>query len=215
MRKKETVDDYRYVPDPDVLPLAFGQAHVHSIKQKIPELPREKRARFEKQYGIKPEEAFAICLEKETADGFEEIAKKTDAKNAARFMRGVLRKQLNFRGETFAQSGLPIDAVVELLELVNSGEITEKIGEQLLIKMLDEKISPRRHAEEHGLLGVQGAGEIEGAVARVVKENAQAVADYKAGNEKSLHFLAGQVMKETKGKADPAVVQNLLKKKLG
>jgi len=215
LRKKESVDDYRYVPDPDVLPIAFESSFIHSVRSFLPELPREKRARFEKQYSIKPEEAFAICLEKETADAFEQIAKKTDAKAAANFMRGVLRKQLNFRDKAFSESGLSVDAIVELLGLVNSGEATEKVGEQILIKMLDEKVSPRRYAEQNGLLGVQSSSEVEAIVGKVVAENAKVVADFKAGNEKSLHFLAGLVMKQTRGKADPASVQKLLKKTLG
>jgi len=212
---RETIKRIAPIVSPDRIFIIAGESHAAEVRKQLPELPREKRKRFVKQYGIREEEAFAICLEKETADGFEQIATKTDAKNAARFMRGVLRKQLNYRDLSFSESGLSVEGIAELLELLNAGQVTERVGEQLLVKMLDEKIAPRHYAAEHGLLGVQAAGELEGLVAKVLKENPQAVADYKAGNEKSLHFLAGQVMKESRGRADPAAVQELLKKKIG
>ncbi|MFA6049498.1 MAG: Asp-tRNA(Asn)/Glu-tRNA(Gln) amidotransferase subunit GatB [Candidatus Micrarchaeia archaeon] len=215
MRKKETVADYRYIPDPDVPPLALTDGFVAQIQKSLPELPSQKRARFEKQYGMREEEAFAICLEKEFADSFEESAKTSDAKILAPFCRGVVRKQLNYRGLAFKNSKLSAHILSDLAGMVAAKEVTEKVAEELLIVFLDKGTVPREHAKAAGLLGVQKGGELEAAAEAVIKENPKAVADFLAGNEKSLHFLAGQLMKATKGKAAVHEVHAVLKKKMG
>ncbi len=215
MRKKETVADYRYLPDPDILPLGLSQAFISQVKQGLPELPSQKRSRFVSQYGVREEEAFAICLEKEFADSFEQAAKNCDAKTLAPLCRGVVRKQLNYRAVAFNASKLTPAILVELVALLSSKQITEKVAEQLLVAFLDTGASPRKFAEREGLLGVQTANELGAIADKVISENAKAVADYKAGEAKALQFLAGQLMKATKGKASPSDVQKLLKEKLG
>ncbi len=214
MRKKETVDDYRYVPDPDVLPTSIEHERVSAIRKKLPELPREKRARFEKQYRCRLEEAFAICLEKEFADSFEQAAKSCDAKILAPFCRGVVRKQLNYRALAFKDSKLTPQILAELAEMTAKKEVTEKVAEELLIVFLDRGVHPREHARREGLLGVQGGEELDKMAEKIIAENPKAVQDFLAGNEKSLHFLAGQIMKATKGKASPQEVHEALKKKI-
>ena len=215
MRKKETAEDYRYFPDPDVPPLVISQAQVEKVRKSLPELPSQKRERFEKQYKIDAQEAFAICLEKELADSFEAACKKVDSVAAARFFRGVLKKQLNYRTLSFKNSKLSVATLVDLLQMLEKKEVTEKVAEQLLIKFLDEGIDPRKHAEKEGLTGVQGEKELEKILEKVLGANQSAVADYERGKQEALHFLAGQVMRETRGKASPEAVQALLKKKLG
>lgn len=217
LRKKETVSDYRYFPDPDVPPLVISGKMVEEMRKGIPELPAAKRKRLVKQYGLAEQDAFAISLEPEFVDAFEHVAKEVEARKAAFFMLGVLRKQLNYRGLRLKNSEILPRHVVELVKMVSAGEVTDKVAEQMLVVFLDKGIPAdiRRHAQEAGLLGVKAGKELEDAVEKAVKENEKAVKDYLGGNEKALHFLAGRIMALTKGRAAPEEVHRLLKKKLG
>jgi aspartyl-tRNA(Asn)/glutamyl-tRNA(Gln) amidotransferase subunit B len=214
LRRKETADDYRYFPDPDIPPLIVTPAMVEKLAKQMPELPRQKRARLAKQYGITAEEAYAICLEQEYADAFEKIAKKTDAKIAARLMRGMLKKQLNWRNRSFKQSKLTPELLCELLQMLSTSEVTEKVGEQLLIEFLDHGRAPRANAQKQGLLGVHGGDELLAVVEKVIAANPKPAADFASGKPEALHFLAGLVMRETKGMASPTQAQEMLRKAL-
>ncbi len=217
LRRKETVSDYRYFPDPDVPPVMISEKMIEEARKSIPELPGAKRKRFVEHYGITEQEAYALSLEPEFADAFEEVAKKIESKKAAGFMRGVLRKQLNYHGVRLRDSGIKPRHVIDLLKMVSEGEVTEKVAEQLLVILLDKGVVEdiRKHAEEMGLLGVKTGRELEGIVEKVVAENEKAVKDYLGGRAEALHFLAGKIMALTKGKAAPGEVQRLLKKRLG
>ncbi len=129
-------------------------------------------------------------------------------------MRGVVKKQLNYRSLAYKQSKLSPKVISELLEMVDKKEVTEKVAEKLLIDFLDEGVAPRKNAEAQGLLGVHKGEGLELVVEKVIAENKKAVADYKAGKPEALHFLAGQVMKMTEGRASPHEAQEMLKKKL-
>ncbi len=214
LRKKETAEDYRYFPDPDVPPLVITLEQIEKVRKSLPELPAQKRERFSKQYKIGQQEAFAICLEKELADSFEEVCKKADSVEAAKFFRGVLKKQLNYRNLAFKDSKLTPSIVLEMLQMLEKKEITENVCEQLLIKFLEEGVDPRKHAQKEGLTGVQGEKELEKILEKVLSENQPAVADFERGKTEALNFLAGKVMRETRGKASPEAVQKLLKKRL-
>ncbi|MBI5177459.1 Asp-tRNA(Asn)/Glu-tRNA(Gln) amidotransferase subunit GatB [Candidatus Micrarchaeota archaeon] len=214
LRKKESVDDYRYFPDPDVPPMVIGEKLVEKIRRGLPELPAQKRERFVRHYNVTGEEAFAICLEKEYADAFEEIAKDGGAKQAANFMRGVVKKQLNYRDLAYRDSKLTVKTISELLAMLEKKEITEKVAEKLLIDFLDKGLDPRKNAEKEGLLGIHGSQELEAIVERVISENKKPVEDFRKGKAEALHFLAGQVMKLTKGKASPREVREMLEKRL-
>lgn len=214
LRKKETAEDYRYFPDPDVPPLVISKEQVEKVRKSLPELPSQKRERFSKEYEIGVQEAFAICLEKELADSFEQVSKKVDSVQAARFFRGVLKKQLNYRTLSFRQSKLSAPLLLDLLQMLEKKEVTEKVAEQLLINFLDKGVSPREHAQKEGLAGVQGEKELAEIVEKVLKENQAAVADFERGKAEALNFLAGKVMRETRGKASPDAVQAVLKKRL-
>ena len=166
------------------------------------------------EYGINEEEAFAICLEREYANAFEEIAKRADAKAAARLMRGVIKKQLNWRNLAYKDSKLSGKLIVELLSMLEKKEITEKVCEQLLIEFLDRGLEPRANAQRQGLLGVHGGSELMAVVEKVIAANPKPAADYAAGKQEALNFLAGKVMAETKGRASPHEAQEMLKKAL-
>jgi len=217
LRKKESVDDYRYIPDPDVQPIAITKEQLKIISDALPELPRKKMERFKSQYGASDDEAYALCMELAMADAFERIAKKVDAKLAAGFMRGTLKKQLNFRSYDFAKVAPKEQFITELLLMLSLKKVTDKVAERILIDAMDGKTAnstAEQYAEASGLLGVQSTAELESIIEKALAENPKAVEDYRAGNQKALQFVAGSVMRLTKGKADPAAVQELLKKRL-
>ena len=217
LRKKESVDDYRYIPDPDVQPIAITKEQLRKIGDSLPELPRKKMGRFKSQYGASDDEAYALCMELAMADAFERIAKKVDARLAAGFMRGTLKKQLNFRSWDYAKVAAKEPLITELLLMLSEKKVTDKVAEKILIDAMDEKTGQKtagQYAESAGLWGVQKSGELEEIIEKALAENAKAVLDYGAGAEKALQFLAGRVMAMTKGRADPATVQELLKKRL-
>jgi len=215
LRRKETAEDYRYFPDPDVPLILISTVMVVSALKTMPELPSQKRARFEKQYGISAQEAFAICLEQELADCFEQVCKTFDAPKAAKFFRGTLRKQLNYRNLSFGQSRLSAQVALDLLEMVNAKQVTEKVAEELLIAFLTRALSPRQHAEKEGLTGVAGEAELVKIVEAVVAENPAAVADFERGKQEALNFLVGKIMSATRGKASHEAASSLLKKRQG
>ena len=222
LRKKETVDDYRYIPDPDVQPIALDKKRLEEIRKSMPELPRQKMERFKKQYGASDDEAHVLCSERAMADEYEKAAKQTDPKTAAVFFRGVLKKQLNWRGMPFGDfvSRGFAAGLEEILSLLSSGKITDKVSEKLLIDLLDGKIptvagSIEKYSKENGLIGMAGPGELSTLVAMALEQNTQAVKDYKNGEAKALQFLAGKIIGESMGKADPELVQKMLKEKLG
>lgn len=217
LRKKESVDDYRYIPDPDVQPIAITKERLSKISGSLPELPRKKMERFKKQYGASDDEAFALCMELAMADAFERIAMKSDAKLAAGFMRGTLKKQLNFRSWDFAKVAPKEQFITELLLMLTGKKVTDKVAEKILIDAMDGKTgesTAEQYAQSAGLLGVQSSDELGAIIEKAVAENQKAVADFAAGNEKALQFIAGSVMRLSRGKADPAAVQEILKKRL-
>jgi aspartyl-tRNA(Asn)/glutamyl-tRNA(Gln) amidotransferase subunit B len=212
LRKKETADDYRYFPDPDILPLIVDSAQSAQLEKTLPELPTAKRQRFQKQYGIMEEEAFAITLEQETADAYELVAKAADPKIVARFFRGVLRKQLNYRSLTYAQAKLSTKHVATLLQMLLDKNITEKVAETALIAMIEGNVDPREFLHKEDLIGVEGEEKLKALVAKIAQENPSAKLDYRAGKPEAINFLAGKVIADTRGRADPQVVQKLLQK---
>ncbi|MBI4399856.1 Asp-tRNA(Asn)/Glu-tRNA(Gln) amidotransferase subunit GatB [Candidatus Micrarchaeota archaeon] len=214
-RKKESVADYRYIPDPDLPPILVTESLVTGIRNTIPELPRDKARRLVKQFRIKEEDAWILVSEKEVADLFEELAKEIDPQACASWLRGPLKKQLNYRNLLLKDSGLSKQHIKELIQMYVKNEITDKIADELLISLFKESKSPRKMAEELGLKTISNVNEIEEIVKKIIKESPKAVEDYSNGEEKALHFLSGKVMKETKGRASPEIVRDLLKKLVG
>lgn len=214
LRRKETVADYRYFPDPDVPPFFIAETEVGRIGKGIPELPAEKAKRFVGEYGISAGDAFVLTQEKVFGSAFEKVAKKIPAKLAARFLRGVFRKQLNYRSLKYSDSHVKEKEIVELLELVQEEKVTPKVAEKLLIQMLDEKKPLKKIAAYGELAGIEKEGIVEEAVEKVIRDYGKAVQDFRKGEEKALHFLVGRVMQLTKGKAHPESVHRHLRKKL-
>jgi aspartyl-tRNA(Asn)/glutamyl-tRNA(Gln) amidotransferase subunit B len=213
MRSKENDYDYRYFPDPDLLPLVLDPAWVAKLKAELPELPDTKRARFKSQYRLSPEVVGVLIAERATADYFEVLARGRDARMAANWVTNDLLEQLHRTG---AGIGSPIEAerMGVLLDLIADGTISGRIAKDVFAEMVETGADPAAIVEAKGLRQVTDSGAIEAAVDAALAANPAQVAQY-AANPKVLGFFVGQVMKATQGKANPALVNELLRKKLG
>ena len=214
MRSKEEAHDYRYFPDPDLLPLEFDQAYVDALKAELPELPDAKRARFIEQYGLPPYDAGVLVMERASADFFEETAKGRDAKLAANWVINELFGRLNKEGLDVTRSPVSAKALGAVIDLISSDVISGKIAKDLFEIVWSEGGDPKEIVEARGMKQVTDTGAIEAAVDAVIAANPEKVEQAKA-KPTMLGWFVGQVMKETGGKANPQAVNDLLKRKLG
>jgi len=214
MRSKENDFDYRYFPDPDLLPLVLDRDWVAKLKAELPELPDKKRARFVADYGLGVEEAGVLVAERATAEFFEEVAKDRDPKAAANWVTGDLFGALNKKGLGIEDSPVSAAQLGGLIDLIADGTISGRIAKDVFAEMVETGADPAAIVEAKGLRQVTDTGAIEAAVDAALAANPAQVAQY-ATNPKVLGFFVGQVMKATQGKANPALVNELLKKKLG
>jgi len=214
MRSKEEAHDYRYFPDPDLLPMKLDAAWVEEIKRTLPELPDDKKARFIKDYGLKPYDASVLVAERASADFFEQVAKGRDGKLAANLVTGDLFGALNKLGKGIEESPISADALGGLADLLSNQTINGRIAKEVFEDMLATGKPAAQIVEEKGLKQVTDTGAIEKAIDDILAANADKVAEYKSGKDKLFGFFVGQVMKATGGKANPAVLNELLKKKL-
>ncbi|HYA81333.1 MAG TPA: Asp-tRNA(Asn)/Glu-tRNA(Gln) amidotransferase subunit GatB [Methylocystis sp.] len=214
MRSKEEAHDYRYFPDPDLLPLEFDQAYVDALAKDLPELPDDKRARFIADYGLTPYDAGVLVMERASADYFEEVAKGRDAKLAANWVINELFGRLNKEGKDIGSSPVSAEALGSIVDLIASGVISGKIAKDLFEIVWTEGGDPKEIVEQRGMKQVTDTGAIETAVDAVIAANPDKAAQ---AQEKPtmLGWFVGQVMKQTGGKANPQAVNELLKSKLG
>ncbi|MDE2578949.1 MAG: Asp-tRNA(Asn)/Glu-tRNA(Gln) amidotransferase subunit GatB [Hyphomicrobiales bacterium] len=220
MRSKEEAHDYRYFPDPDLLPLEFDQAFVDALARDLPELPDAKRARFIGDYGLPPYDAGVLVADKETADYYEACVQaqtgKRDAKAVANWVTGDIAAAANAAGRSIAQAGVSPAQVAGLVDLIGDGTISGKIAKDVLALMFDEEQgkAPRDIVERRGMKQVTDTGEIEKAIDAIIAANPDKVAQAKA-KPTMLGWFVGQAMKATGGKANPQAVNDILKAKLG
>ncbi|OUJ06613.1 Asp-tRNA(Asn)/Glu-tRNA(Gln) amidotransferase subunit GatB [Acetobacter malorum] len=214
MRSKEDAHDYRYFPDPDLLPLVIEQAWVDELKAALPELPDAKRARFQSEYGIPFYDAGVLVAEQSVADFYETVAKGRDGKLAVSWVTGDLFAALNRTGKTIETSPVSADALGKMLDLIADGTINGKIAKEVFEDMVETGEGPEAIVEKKGLRQVTDTGVIDAAIESVMTKHADKVAEYRSGKDKLFGFFVGQVMKETKGKANPALVNGALKSKL-
>jgi aspartyl-tRNA(Asn)/glutamyl-tRNA(Gln) amidotransferase subunit B len=216
MRSKEHAHDYRYFPDPDLLPLEFDAAWVEKIKKDMPELPDPKKARFMKEYGLSAYDAGVLVGEKETAAFYEEVlsGRKRDAKIAANWMTSELFGQLNKAGKGITESPVSAKALGGLIDLIADNTISGRIAKDVFAEMFESGKEAAAIVEAKGLRQVTDTGEIEKKIAEIMAANADKVAEYRAGKDKLFGFFVGQVMRAMAGKANPAMLNDLLKKKL-
>ena len=216
MRGKEEAHDYRYFPDPDLVPLEIDAAWIEAERALLPELPDARRARYQAELGLSAYDAEVLTAERPLADFFEDCVALLpgQAKSIANWVMGELTRKLNDGGLSITASPVTPARLTALLKLIEAGTISGKIAKTVFDEMWATGQEPARIVEEQGLVQVSDTGAIEQLVDEILAANAAQVAQYRGGNEKVFGFFVGQVMKASKGKANPALVNELLKSKL-
>ena len=214
MRSKEDAMDYRYFPHPDLPPLVLSQEFVDGIKKSLPELPQAKKARYISQFGIPEYDAGVLTADAEISAYFEKLIQKHEAKICVTWLTVELFGRMNKLGINFENLKISAENLCQLLDLIKSGEISGKIAKDVLDVMIETGEDAARIVETKGLKQVSDSGALEKIIDEVIAKNPQMLADYKSGKEKLFGFFVGQVMKESKGQANPTMVNELLKKKL-
>ena len=216
MRSKEEAHDYRYFPDPDLVPIMIDETWVEKLRQTIPELPEQKRERFVKSYGIPEYDTGVLTSSAPLADYFEKCtALFPHPKTISNWMMGDLLRELKKDGRDIVDCPVSPSALVDLLKLIQSGTISGNIAKGVFEEMYRTQKSAGSIVEEKGLKQITDSSAIEKIVAEVLQANPSQVEEFKGGKEKVLGFLVGQVMKASKGKANPGMVNKLLKEKMG
>lgn len=211
MRSKEEAHDYRYFPDPDLVTVVIDDEWKERIRATIPELPDARKARYAADYGLSGYDAEVITSSKKLADLFEDSLQYTkDAKAVANWIMGDLLAYLNAGGLEIEAAKLDGQGLGEMIGLIEKGTISTKIAKTVFKEMLESGKPPQTIVEEQGLVQISDEGAILAVVQQIIASNPQSVEDYKAGKQKAIGFLVGQVMKETKGKANPGLVNQLL-----
>jgi len=211
MRGKEQAHDYRYFPDPDLVSVHISEEWKEAVRATIPELPDARKARYASEYGLPDYDAAVITSSKLLADFFEDSLNYTkDAKSVSNWIMGDLLGYLNSNSLELSEVKITGQGLGEMIGLIEKGTISSKIAKTVFKEMLESGKLPAQIVEEKGLVQISDEGAIKGIVEQVVANNPQSVEDYKAGKQKAIGFLVGQVMKESKGKANPALANKLL-----
>lgn len=215
MRSKEDAMDYRYFPDPDLLPLRLSDELIERIKKSLPELPDEKKHKFIKEFGLSVYDASVLTAERDRAEFYERaISKGRDPKIVANWLVSELLGALNKQGLELSQSPISADQLGELVELITNNTISGKIAKDVFADVIATGKNPSAIVEEKGLKQVTDVGAIEAMVDKIIAANPSQVEAYKSGKVQLFGFFVGQVLKESQGKANPEIVNELLKKKL-
>lgn len=216
MRSKEHAHDYRYFPEPDLVPLRVGEQLLYEVKSSLPELPQDRRDRFVKEYGLREYDAQVLTLTRATGDYFETAVKASgDGRATANWVVGDLMGLLKAVGKDVTDSPISAQHLGELVALINKGELTGKLAKEILPKMFETGDSARAIMDREGLKQISDTGALDAIVAEVLAANPKQVDQYKGGKTAVIGFLVGQVMKASRGQANPAVVNELLRSKLG
>jgi aspartyl-tRNA(Asn)/glutamyl-tRNA(Gln) amidotransferase subunit B len=214
MRSKEEAHDYRYFPDPDLLPLVLDPEWVAGLRAELPELPDAKKARFMLELGLSRDDAAILVAEREIALFFEQVAEGRDAKSAANWVMGDLFGALHRLGVGIEQSPVTAAQLGGLIDLVADGTISGRLAKEVFAEMVATGADPAAIVEAKGLRQMTDSSAIEAAIDAVLAAQAEKVAEYRAGRDKLYGFFVGQIMRATHGKANPALVNHLLRKKL-
>ena len=214
MRSKEDAHDYRYFPDPDLLPLEFDNDYVEKIRKEIPELPDQKKSRFIEKFNLSSYEANILVSDLETSKYFEVVIKNSDVKLAANWITGELFALLNEKNLEITESPISAKNLSKLINLIKDGTISGKIAKTVFEIMSDGDKDPNNVVKDKGLKQESDPKELEKLIEKVINENLDKVKEYKSGKEKLFGFFVGQAMKVSGGKANPQLVNEILKKKL-
>jgi len=214
MRSKEEAHDYRYFPDPDLLPIVLTDSYLADLKKTLPELPDEKKQRFISKFGLTAYDAGVLIAEQENAAYFEDVAKGRDPKIAANWVISELFGRLNKANLDIAQSPVSAAALGGLIDLIADGTISGRTAKEVFDEMVETGKSAAEIVEAKGLKQISDTGAIEAVIAKLIAENQGQVDQFQSGNDKVMGWFVGQVMKATGGKANPGVVNQLLRKAL-
>ncbi|AJQ28229.1 Asp-tRNA(Asn)/Glu-tRNA(Gln) amidotransferase subunit GatB [Pelosinus fermentans] len=215
MRSKEQAHDYRYLPEPDLVPIVVDPARVAEIRANLPELPDARRQRLMNNYGLSEYDAGIITSSKAVADYFDQsVQNNGDAKVVANWLMGEVSKHLNSEGITILDCPVSPKQLTELLTLIEKGTISNKIAKTVFEEMWTSRKDAEVIVKEKGLVQISDSSEIVAIVESVIAANPRSVADFKAGKDKAIGFLVGQIMKQTKGRANPDMVNTLLRERL-
>ena len=214
MRSKEDAHDYRYFPDPDLLPLKLDKSLIEKLKKDLPELPDQKKERFIRDHNLSPYEANILVSEKEVSDYYEEVIRDCDKKLATNWIIVELFAILNKKNLSISQSPVSAKNLSTLIKMIKSGKISGKIAKEVFDKMQTGNKDPKQIVENEGLLQQSDPKELEKIIVAVISKNQDKVEQYKSGKEKLFGYFVGEVMKSSKGKANPQLVNEILKKKL-
>ncbi|MBS0351499.1 MAG: Asp-tRNA(Asn)/Glu-tRNA(Gln) amidotransferase subunit GatB, partial [Proteobacteria bacterium] len=218
MRTKEEAHDYRYFPDPDLLPLEIDADFIETIRSSLPELPWEKKERFLKQYQLNAYDANLITLSRETADYFELAVQHADGgspKIVANWINGELAAALNKENLSIQQSPVGSSQLGALVKRIHDGTISNNVAKQVFIALWQGETDPDAVIEQQGLKQITDISAIESVIDKIIADNPEQVTQYRSGKDKLFAFFVGKAMQATKGKANPQQVNDLLKKKLG
>ena len=214
MRSKEDAHDYRYFPDPDLLPLEFNDDFVENIKKEIPELPDQKKSRFIEKFNLSPYEANILVSDLDTSKYFETVIENSDVKLSSNWITGELFALLNEKNLEITESPISAKNLSKLINLIKDGTISGKIAKAVFEMMVEGDKNPIDIVKKKGLKQQSDPKELEKLIDKVINENPDKVKEYKSGKEKLFSFFVGQVMKVSGGKANPQLVNEILKKKL-
>jgi len=214
MRSKEDAHDYRYFPDPDLLPLEFSDEYVENIKKEIPELPDQKKSRFIEKFNLSPYEANILVSDLDISKYFEVVIENSDVKLSSNWITGELFALLNDKNLEITESPISAKNLSKLINLIKDGTISGKIAKTVFEMMAEGDKNPIDIVNEKGLKQQSDPKELEKLIEKVVNENKDKVKEYKSGKEKLFGFFVGQAMKVSGGKANPQLVNEILKKKL-
>ncbi len=211
MRTKETAEDYRYIPDPDLPPLRITEELVERVRSELPEAPHQKLQRFMQQYRISRDDAWAITSEPEMADAFEQVCGQVEPGRAAAFFRHIIKKTLNYHGMSFAESGLTVRDILAVLGAISSGRLSQQAAELVLREVVERGAEAEELIQRLSKLDEQS---LASAVEQAIRENPGAVQDYRSGRREAINYLVGQVMRITRGRADAEKALEMLQERL-
>ncbi|MFA6321629.1 MAG: Asp-tRNA(Asn)/Glu-tRNA(Gln) amidotransferase subunit GatB [Candidatus Omnitrophota bacterium] len=216
MRTKEGAEDYRYFPEPDLVPFVVDKNEIEEIRKALPELPEARIERFKKEFGLSDYDAGVLTSQIDLADYYEAVVKLyKNAKVVANWLMGDIMAAMNEKNVKVTDLGLAPDKFAGLLAMIDSGAISGKMAKEILADAIETKASPEEIVKKKGLVQISDAGAIEEIVKNVIVREVKSVNDYKSGKMAAMGFLVGQVMKESKGKANPGKVNEILRKLLG
>ncbi|UYJ16268.1 MAG: Asp-tRNA(Asn)/Glu-tRNA(Gln) amidotransferase subunit GatB [Veillonellaceae bacterium] len=215
MRTKEEANDYRYFPEPDLAPFTVSEEYIEDIRKTLPELPDERRERYIANFGLSSTDAQYMTNDKDTSDYFEKVvAAGADPKASVNWIMGEFASQLSNAGIEIAKAPVTPENLAKLLALIAKGTISGKIAKKVFAEMWKDGADPEEIVKAQGLVQISDTGALKELVVKVIANNPKAVEDFKAGKKKAVGALVGQIMKETKGKANPKVINELLNNEL-